>query len=611
MKIRVELPNFDAGARTIAELRGDGTFSFLVDAVSKGVVCGLASLDKTATPNDILFGFFISPTGCHTVEVGESDGPTLPWSASTLFEVVRVDGVVRYYLDGTLIGTAVATNHDVIFGDCSLFANGDAIIDATIDDAVAHEVNGGESTLGPIGAKGSDINIAVGFAGIGHLAVKAIPLNIVDLGKLWATGSETPGAHGIARIGPLAAWGSDRFVAGEYNFANLGLGPLWANGHDAEVTGPQKTIGVGWLGTAGADKPDAAYGFAGVGSIAVSGAMALSSWLRIVAPKTLVGFFATAGTESARLPVPIAIASGRSGSLAAALPVPIPSLIASASGEFAAVDLPVIVPELLASAVDGTGKPFAALPVVVPLASGLSTTMAAIRLPIAVPIAQGTASDTVSTFGQFPIVVPSIVARCDDEIVRAVLPVVIPDLEAGYLVPTRLPVIVPVATGHATDALPDGANRDALAALAVNLSHAGVSMPLYPGFDRLATIAGVVFGIAEGKLYRLKALPVHPFARLKTAQSELGTTARKRLDYLYAHGRLSQPVEVEIQYDENRRQRYRSVATFGNGSSVQRVKLGRGFEFWSASVALENRNGGSLNIGSLELLVQPLSKRTA
>jgi hypothetical protein len=101
MTIRYEYDfAWDAGARTVATLLGDGCFTFSVPKSAIGVVCGLNSSNQNVSKNEIEFGFFIDRGRYAIIESGSllTSLQSFPFD-NTLFKIERVNEEIRYYTD--------------------------------------------------------------------------------------------------------------------------------------------------------------------------------------------------------------------------------------------------------------------------------------------------------------------------------------------------------------------------------------------------------------------------------------------------------------------------------------------------------------------------------
>ncbi len=604
MKVTIESPAFDAGARTIGQLTGDGTFSFAVGQ-ARGVACGLGPVDASATITDIRFGFLIAGDRYRIIVDGQPGTVYRSYSALSRFAITRSNGILRAYVDETLIETDSSEERRLLFGDCSLFAFGDTIEDAEIETSVANEITTADIGLGPIGAGGTQGVVAVGFAGLGPLGIVAKALEPSVIGVLWAKGSETANVAASVGVGHLDAYGTDFRVVGEYNFGDVGVGWLATDGFDGQISTTLQPAGVGWLATRSSDKANAAYGFASVGIVQVMAILSAPNRIIATAPAFAMSFEDISEEVSASLPIAVPTPIAHTG-IETALSIPIPILAAQISGDWNVADLAIPVLSLTASMVDGTGQLAAPnLDIPVLRAAGVIS-FAWAELPVIVPTTIASVVDIDGAWGVLPAVLPTALGIISDERVTAVLPVIVPELNSSYLIhiETALPLPVLLTLGHVKDIY----TEQALATLAVNLSHAGVTVPSYPSFIKMAPGFGLT---SDGTLYRLGDAVEYPFARIKLPILNFDIAQRKRITHLYVHGRASEPLEAEIQADENQTYRYVSRVSYSSDSSIQRIQFGKGIVFWAASIAIEAHDGGTLNIGTIELLVDRKNKRTA
>lgn len=127
-------PQFDAGARTVAEFSSDGFFTFSVEQAT-GIVCGLNTLDGGASETEILYGFYLESGRVRIVERGIFKTAFVSYTPVTsVFRVERINGRVRYYKDGTLLYTSSVLSTGTVFLDCSLYAAGDTILGGSLEE---------------------------------------------------------------------------------------------------------------------------------------------------------------------------------------------------------------------------------------------------------------------------------------------------------------------------------------------------------------------------------------------------------------------------------------------------------------------------------------------
>lgn len=604
MIVTVEFPAFDAGARTIGQLPGDGTFSFAVGQ-AYGVACGLGPVDASANITDIRFGFLIAGNRYQIIVDGQPGTVYRSYSALSRFAITRSNGVLCAYVNGTLIETDQSAERRLLFGDCSLYAFGDTIEDAEIETSVAYEVITANIGLGPTSVSGTQGTATVGFAGLGPLGIVARALEPHIVGVFWAKGSETASVVASVGIGRLSAYGADFSAVGEHNFGDVGVGWLATGGFDGQISTMLQPAGVGWLGTRSSDKVNVAYGLVGVGVVRVMAIVSAPNKLIATAPAFAMSFEDISEEARASLPIAVPLSTARTG-IETTLPIPLPALTAQISGDWVAADLTVPVLDITASVVDGTGQLAAPnLNIPVPQAAGVIS-FAWAQLPVIVPTVAASIVDIDGAWGVLPVVLPTVLGNISDERITATLPVIVPEANTSYLVRIEAALSLPVLLTFGR--VKDVHAGQAFATLAVNLSHAGVTVPSYPAFVKMVPGFGLT---SDGTLYRLGDAAEYPFARIKLPSSNFDIAQRKRITHLYTHGRTNEPIEVEIQVDENQIYRYVSRVSYSPDSSIQRVQLGKGIVFWAASIAVEARDGGTLNIGVIELLVDRKNKRVA
>ncbi len=120
-------PQWDAGARTIAELTEDGAFTFTVGQAT-GIICGLNAVDTDADYLEIEHAFYIENGKVRIVENGVYKTSFSNYSTGAVFKIERFGTTVKYYVDDILIYTSSLASVGTVFLDCSLFAANDTII---------------------------------------------------------------------------------------------------------------------------------------------------------------------------------------------------------------------------------------------------------------------------------------------------------------------------------------------------------------------------------------------------------------------------------------------------------------------------------------------------
>jgi hypothetical protein len=151
------------------------------------------------------------------------------------------------------------------------------------------------------------------------------------------------------------------------------------------------------------------------------------------------------------------------------------------------------------------------------------------------------------------------------------------------------------------------------ATYAINLSTGAVTQLLLGAFDKLITAHGRLYGLRDGALIRLDGdddSGTAIAATIRFAPQQFGTYLAKRLDgVVYLNTRENDGVTLTLVQDEVASWTYQTSTDASPGMGTHRAKVGRGVTFHSLGLVLENRDGGRLDIGGLEIPVYPLSKR--
>jgi hypothetical protein len=148
---------------------------------------------------------------------------------------------------------------------------------------------------------------------------------------------------------------------------------------------------------------------------------------------------------------------------------------------------------------------------------------------------------------------------------------------------------------------------------AINLSTGAVTQLLLGAFDKLVTAHGRLYGLRDGALIRLDGdddSGTAIAATIRFAPQQFGTYLAKRLDgVVYLNTREDDGVTLTLVQDEVASWTYQTSTDASPGMGTHRVKVGRGITFHSLGLVLENRDGGRLDVGGVEISVYPLSRR--
>ncbi|MEQ1736116.1 MAG: hypothetical protein ABL886_06925, partial [Rhodoglobus sp.] len=116
--------NWNAGARSVQTIMGDGFLEFTSGENNRGKTAGLSSSsDASQTFLDLDFSILLGANGIAQVyEFGLAvAGTTTPYAANDVFRVESVEHVVRYYRNGVLFFTSSKLASSPLYVDTALF----------------------------------------------------------------------------------------------------------------------------------------------------------------------------------------------------------------------------------------------------------------------------------------------------------------------------------------------------------------------------------------------------------------------------------------------------------------------------------------------------------
>jgi len=136
---------WDSGARSLLFVTGDSQATFHAGASNIGAICGLNSYEEPLnyTGATIRFGWYLARGAAKVVERGSFKTGTYPYGNDTEFKISRVDGVVTYAIDGTVVYTSSADGgDDPLWLQAALYSGDDEIFDPVLSAPEATEVTG-------------------------------------------------------------------------------------------------------------------------------------------------------------------------------------------------------------------------------------------------------------------------------------------------------------------------------------------------------------------------------------------------------------------------------------------------------------------------------------
>jgi hypothetical protein len=217
---------WNAGARSIEFFRNDGFVEFTVPGSTVGACVGLSTTDDSATYVDIDHAFYVARDVARIYERG-IERLYIGASAGVVYRIQRAAGVVTYYVDDVLVYTSALTTTLPAFLDASMYAGGDTVTDAIIDDLA---------------------NIAISLPTLSVLAGDAYASCSISMRTLLLLGgdaaSTSPNLTDLMEdfASGLVSEGETRRLAGIVATANLSIAPLQILGGSGDIAGGTITI---------------------------------------------------------------------------------------------------------------------------------------------------------------------------------------------------------------------------------------------------------------------------------------------------------------------------------------------------------------------------------
>jgi hypothetical protein len=295
------------------------------------------------------------------------------------------------------------------------------------------------------------------------------------------------------------------------------------------------------------------------------------------------------GTLSAQLPaLELTASATQLGLITAALEIPAPIL--AANGRSSSVSqIYLTLPELTLTGQTGA---YASLELLAPELAIAATTDGLARIDLTLPFLELTASASVGAVTTITLELPDLILTSTGIVG-----------EIGTITLT-LPALILTAYDVAIN--PE-------TTYAVNLSTGAVTQLTLGRFVKLVTAHGRLYGLqADGQLVKLDEDTDHgtPIpATVRFAPQQFGTLQAKRVSDVYLNSREDDGLNLTLFPDETAQWRYQTPTDRAPALGTHKVKVGRGVTFHSLGLFVQNRNGGRLDVGGMELLVQPLSRK--
>jgi len=123
---------WNSGAYSIGTLAANGAFEFAAPASVMGVVAGLNDASKSASYEEIDYGFYLTKSKYQIVEGGAQLGVFQAFSTGDVFRIERNSGVVSYFVNRVRVRTSGVVSTGSLQADSSLYSGGDSITTAEL-----------------------------------------------------------------------------------------------------------------------------------------------------------------------------------------------------------------------------------------------------------------------------------------------------------------------------------------------------------------------------------------------------------------------------------------------------------------------------------------------
>ncbi len=148
---------------------------------------------------------------------------------------------------------------------------------------------------------------------------------------------------------------------------------------------------------------------------------------------------------------------------------------------------------------------------------------------------------------------------------------------------------------------------------AVNLTTGAVTTLSNFYFERLIRAHGRTYGLLAGTLYRIEGT-VDPgdapiSVSIRTGSIPPKADVLRRLDKVYLHARERAGITMTPIYDEVQGRTHYPKPGIRDGMIVHRTNIGINNRWHTLGLQITNIDGGTLDIGGLEILTEPLTRR--
>lgn len=157
-------PGWNAAARSIDPIVGNGQYQFKVPEDVVGVVTGFNDASTNEGYLEIDYGLFLHTGTFVVMENGAVRGVPGTFDSTDVFTIRRLGTQVAYYKNSTKVYTSLTPSSGPLVADCSLYLAGDSIVDAvvssTVDASVSDVTGGANGFLGGLRSFAGDLDAA-------------------------------------------------------------------------------------------------------------------------------------------------------------------------------------------------------------------------------------------------------------------------------------------------------------------------------------------------------------------------------------------------------------------------------------------------------------------
>lgn len=232
---------WNAGARSIAMVRGDGRIQYRSSINNVGMLVGMSDVAQPPLqqrreavmpgytgpyhPAMITFGWYTRGTRLKPIVRGGEVGPTLSFTANSVLEIRRRAGTISFLVDGVEEHTEVDDMEPVFMMAAALYAAGDYAVDPVIDG-----VNEADMSLSPLTMFAAETNLASASMQLPALTLLAsderIGLGSVVLPAFVMSASDRPTGQAMLSLPALDLTAYQTTVLPSYGTGTVGLPAL-------------------------------------------------------------------------------------------------------------------------------------------------------------------------------------------------------------------------------------------------------------------------------------------------------------------------------------------------------------------------------------------------